>query len=152
MADLGRFYREMQGELDAGEFTPDHEPPQELAEEITRLRKDVEVLTADRDTAYDQGFSDGLRMGDARATDVESRLAALEKLTSDQADALEAQSQLIDTLRTDMRGAQAAIRGLGQRGDEIQMNVSALGGDHDDLKAAFKALRKSRPYNAWTDG
>ncbi len=59
---------------------------------------------SDYDTAFDrghtEGFAQGLRMGDARATDVEARLAALEKLTSDQADALEAQSRLIDQLRT----------------------------------------------------
>ncbi|WP_431870884.1 hypothetical protein [Nocardiopsis eucommiae] len=79
----------------------------ELVGEVDRLRKDVEVLTADRDAAYDKGFSDGLRMGDARATDVESRLAALEKLTSDQADAIEAQSRLIDTLQKDVQAPKA---------------------------------------------
>lgn len=41
-------------------------------------------------------------------SDVESRLSALESLASDQADALEAQSQLIDTLRTKSQEAKAA--------------------------------------------
>lgn len=124
--------------------TPVCESPQELAEEIIRLRKDVEVLSADRDTAYDTGFSDGLRMGDARATDVESRLAALKKLTSDQADALEAQSQLIDALRRDMRGAQAAIRGLGEAlQGHIRVNVDALKGySREDWHEFGRQLRR----------
>lgn len=41
-------------------------------------------------------------------SDVESRLSALESLASDQADALEAQSQLIDTLRTKSQETKAA--------------------------------------------
>lgn len=92
-----------------------------LLNDVERLRAlplipDGDTTDAEaRDAACDQGRADGLRMGEARAEETEARLAALEKLTSDQADEIEAQSRLIDALRADMRSVQAAIRGLGSQ-------------------------------------
>ena len=61
------------------------------------------------------------------ATDVQSRLAELEQLTADQADALEAQSRLIETLRSDMRTSLDVIRELGEAlRDHVEAHIADL--------------------------
>lgn len=126
-----------------------------LLNDVERLRAlplipDGDTTDAEaRDAAYDQGHADGLRMGEARAEETEARLAALEKLTSDQADEIEAQSRLIDALRADMRSVQAAIRGLGEAlQGRIQVQVDPLKGRSADEWFEFgKRLRRDMGEN-----
>lgn len=69
------------------EVDPVLESPEELAQEITRLRDENAALRS---------------------------IGELEELVADQANAIESHSQAIADLRTQMSSAQAAIRGLGQ--------------------------------------
>lgn len=119
--------------------TPVRESPQELAEELDRLREEnenvraalLERMAADGKAlkaAPAEDFDSGWAAGHAHARADEARIAELEKQVADLSD---------------------LAHGHGE--DIARLNTTDVDPD-TDVSRALNATRKTRPYNAWTDG